>query len=180
MTPDDLLNNVSRRTFLKISAIWTGGAWIVGIPGLSSQSYDVLTREEADIMDLLADCMVPPDDFAGGKEAGVTNFIDQQISRNGYLTEDRDLYKTCLPALNRTPLKEYKKHFLTLDRDARIEYLKKLERGFYDHSTAEEIWEPFIPSHFFAKMRDQCLMGFYGSPKHGGNNNYVSYRMIRF
>jgi len=24
------------------------------------------------------------------------------------------------------------------------------------------------------------MMGFYGSPEHGGNKNYVSYRMIRF
>ncbi|NBC64077.1 MAG: hypothetical protein GVY07_00265 [Bacteroidetes bacterium] len=180
MEPDDLLQNVSRRTFLKISTIWTGGVWIIGVPGMSAQRYDVLTREEADIMDTLADCIIPPDDFAGGKEAGVTNFIDQQIGQNGYLQKDREMYKTCLTALNKGSADEYGNRFLTLDNASRINYLKKIEAGDYDNQPEDSTWGDFVPSSFFNTMRDQCMMGFYGGPKHGGNKNYVSYRMIRF
>lgn len=180
MDSDDLFQNISRRNFIKLSAAWTGGLWLVGIPVNISDSYDVLNREESQIMDILADCIIPPGEFAGGKEAGVTNFVDQQIGKNGYLREDRDLYKTCLPALNRTPMNEYGKHFLTLDESTRIDYLKQIESGFYDDLDESEEWKPFTPSQFFEKMRDHCMMGFYGGPKHGGNKNYVSYRMIRF
>lgn len=180
MEPDDLLQNVTRRTFLKISAIWTGGVWIVGMPGISLQSYNVLTREEAEIMDALADCVIPPDDFSGGKEAGVTNFIDQQIGKNGYLQKDREMYKTCLTALNKDCIDEYGKRFIALDNASRIGYLKQIESGDYDNQPSDSAWGDYEPSKFFDKMRDQCMMGFYGSPKHGGNKNYVSYRMLRF
>lgn len=180
MEPDGLLQNITRRNFLKISAIWTGSVWIVGVSGISSHTYKVLTREEAEIMDALADCIIPSDDFAGGKEAGVTNFIDQQIGKDGYLQKDREMYKTCLTVLNRGSIKDYGKRFITLPNDLQTDYLKKMEAGNYDNQPADSAWGGYVPSRFFDKMRDQCMMGFYGGPKHGGNKNYVSYRMLRF
>lgn len=180
MKTDPSPEYLSRRSFIKITAAWTGGLWLVGIPAEVPSSYNVLTREDAEIMDMLADCIIPAGEFAGGKEAGVTNFIDQQISKDGYLNEYEKLYKTCLPALNRTPFDKYGKHFLNLDESNRIECLKNIESGVYNESSEAALWEPYTPSQFFSTVIDHCMMGFYGSPEHGGNKNYVSYRMIRF
>lgn len=174
------LNRLSRRTFLKLSATWTGGFWLVGIPVKLPADYKILTREESEIMDALADCIIPPGEFAGGKEAGITNFIDQQIGENGHLKRDRELYKTCLPALDRGSVDDFGSRFLTLGRQEQTDYLKRMESGRYDESDSAGDWHPFKPSRFFGKMRDHCMMGFYGSPEHGGNKNFVSYRMIRF
>lgn len=180
MKTEPSLAHLSRRSFIKITAAWTGGIWLVGVPAEIPKTYRVFTREEAAIMDILADCIIPPGEFAGGKEAGVTNFIDQQISKDGYLNEDANLYQTCLPALNKTPFDEYGKHFLNLGEDERTKYLKKIENGVYNESSEAALWEPYAPSQFFSTVIDHCMMGFYGSPEHGGNTNYVSYRMIRF
>lgn len=174
------LSHLSRRRFLKLSATWTGGFWLVGIPVTLTADYKILTREESEIMDALADCIIPPGEFAGGKEAGLTHFIDQQIDDDGYLRRDRELYKTCLPALEQSSVERYGERFLRMGHTQQTDYLKRIEGGEYDDSSAAKAWLPFKPSHFFGKMRDHCMMGFYGSPEHGGNKNFVSYRMIRF
>lgn len=177
---EEKLKRLSRGEFLKISMIWTGGFWMYGITTEPTKTRRVLTDEESEIMDTLADCIIPPDNFAGGKDAGVTNFIDQQIGDNGYLSEDKLMYKTCLPALNKGSISDYGKRFIAMEESPQTEYLKKIEAGDYDNQPSGNDWGQFLPSSFFGKMKDHCMMGFYGSPKHGGNKNYISYRMIRF
>jgi gluconate 2-dehydrogenase gamma chain len=40
------------------------------------------------------------------------------------------------------------------------------------------IWADEPASAFFDLIRSHCLQGYYGNPRHGGNRDYVSYRMI--
>lgn len=178
MASNDSVTGLSRRTFLKVSAIWAGGMWVVGSSVASGQTYRTLTEQDAEIMDHLADCIIPPGEYAGGKEAGVTNFIDQQISSEGHLQKDSVLYRVCLPAINKGSEKEYGSPFTELENDLQIAYLEKIESGAYDGEAKPAFWYGFTPSSFFETMRDHCMMGFYGSPKHGGNNNIVSFRML--
>ncbi len=190
MKPDPQNEAVSRRNFLKISAIWAGGAWIVGYPVARASNhvtnsapgrtqgqgteYQVLTTDEAAIMDALADCIIPPGDYAGGREAGVTLFIDRQLGR--YLHSDKAMYKTCLAALNKGSQADYEKVFTRLGEEAQIRYLTDIEAGGYNNRTGN--WGDYIPSSFFSTMRDHCMMGYYGHPKHGGNREWVSYQML--
>jgi hypothetical protein len=39
-------------------------------------------------------------------------------------------------------------------------------------------WETEDSKVFFELIRDHTMQGFYGSPRHGGNWDYVSYRML--
>ncbi|MCC5942504.1 MAG: gluconate 2-dehydrogenase subunit 3 family protein [Balneolaceae bacterium] len=169
---------INRRKFLKISALWTGGACIITIPGFTATPYRTLGRSEAEIMDALADAIIPPGEYAGGKDAWVTRFIDQQISSNGYLQHDHDLYKTCLPAMNNDSRGEFGTIFTELDENYQTEYLQAIEAGHYNSGAATRGWGNFTPSAFFNTMRNHCMMGYYGSPIHGGNRDYVSFRMI--
>ncbi len=190
MKPEDQNKAVSRRNFLKISAIWAGGAWIVGypvarasnhvandapgrIPGQGTE-YQILTPDEAAIMDVLADCIIPPGDYAGGREAGVTRFIDRQLG--GYLHRDKAMYKTCLTALNNGSRVGHGQMFIRLDEEAQIRYLTDIEAGEYNNRSEE--WGDYTPSSFFNTMRDHCMMAYYGHPKHGGNREWVSYQML--
>jgi gluconate 2-dehydrogenase gamma chain len=65
--------------------------------------------------------------------------------------------------------------FTSLDLDTQFEYLTDIESGKYN----EMDWDGYTPSSFFSTLRDHCLQGYYGSPRHGGNKNYVSYRMMK-
>lgn len=169
---------LNRRSFLKISAIWAGGAWVVGFPTVKGQSTKVLNEEQANIMNALADAIIPPGEFAGGKDAGVTLFVDRQIGRYGYLQRDREMVQTCLIALNRGSVTDFGDIFTELNDESKEQYLIKMEVGEYNGIHAGNEWGDYTPSNFFNTVRNYCMMGFYGSPEHGGNKDYVSYRML--
>ncbi len=165
--------SVSRRNFIKMSAIGAGCLCVAGCYTLPSSRHYILTSEEAEILDALADQIIPPDDFYGGKEAGVTNYIDRQLA--GFYGEHLPMYRACLKGLDETCRKIYGKTFTALDPGTGFQFLKDIESGKYN----EADWQGHRPSAFFGMLRDHCLQGYYGSPRHGGNKNYVSYRMMR-
>jgi gluconate 2-dehydrogenase gamma chain len=43
----------------------------------------------------------------------------------------------------------------------------------------EEFWTEVNQRSFFNMLLDHSMQGFYGSPRHGGNKNYVSYKMMK-
>lgn len=167
------LKTISRRNFIKMSAAGAGCLCITGCYNPPESHYYILTVDEAYLLDALADQIIPPDEFAGGKEAGVTGFIDKQLA--GFYSDHIDLYRKCLAALDKTCKQAYGKDFPSLDFEIQTEYLKEIERGGYD----EGDWNGYRPSSFFNTLRNHCLQGYYGSPRHGGNKNYVSYRMMK-
>ena len=52
--------------------------------------------------------------------------------------------------------------------------LSSIEKGSVDAAD----WEGVAPSAFFQRLRDYSMMGFYGDPRHGGNRNRVSWKML--
>jgi gluconate 2-dehydrogenase gamma chain len=42
-----------------------------------------------------------------------------------------------------------------------------------------KLWEKGLDRQFFRLIHDHAMQGFYGSPRHGGNKNNVSYKMMR-
>ena len=166
------MNFISRRNFIRISAVGAGGLYVAGCYSPPESYYYILTSQEAELLDALADQIIPPDDFAGGKEAGVTNFIDQQLA--GFYSEHTEMYKKCLHSLDQTCMEVYGKGFIDLQIEKQFEYLRDIQTGKYnDHD-----WGKFTASSFFGTLRAHCMQGYYGSPRHGGNKDYVSYRLI--
>ncbi|MFC2091007.1 hypothetical protein ACFLT1_09565, partial [Bacteroidota bacterium] len=42
------------------------------------------------------------------------------------------------------------------------------------------IWEGLVnQSSLFRRMIQHTMQGFYGSPRHGGNKNYISYKLMK-
>lgn len=167
------IKSISRRNFIRMSAIGAGCLCLTGCYNAPGHYHYVLTAEEAGIVDSLADQIIPPDEFAGGSEAGVTNYIDRQLA--GFYNDQVDMYRTCLKALDKTCKEVYGKEFTALDFDTQLEYLTEIEEGKYNDAD----WHGYTASSFFGTLRNHCLQGFYGSPRHGGNKNYVSYRMMK-
>jgi gluconate 2-dehydrogenase gamma chain len=61
-----------------------------------------------------------------------------------------------------------------LPLDAQTALLKDAEKG--DVEKAD--WGELDPARFFRLLRDHTMMGFYGDPRHGGNRDRVSWRML--
>lgn len=54
----------------------------------------------------------------------------------------------------------------------------KLLQALESNKAPKDIWTSPTASEFFNLICDHSLQGFYGSPRHGGNRNYASYRML--
>ena len=42
----------------------------------------------------------------------------------------------------------------------------------------KKCWPDVPAGEFFRLVRDHSMQGFYGSPRHGGNRGYASYKML--
>ncbi|MDD2598270.1 MAG: gluconate 2-dehydrogenase subunit 3 family protein [Kiritimatiellae bacterium] len=170
----------SRRDCLKILAAaaggvaaGVGGAKLVGRLGAPpSGPWLVLTQSEADLVDLVTEQIIPADEFGGASAAGVVNFIDQQLS--GPYREQTQSYRAGLKRIEETSREMFGRVFEALQWDEQTRVLQALESG----KASKKIWSDQDAAGFFRMVCDHTMQGYYGSPKHGGNRNYVSYRMM--
>ena len=65
--------------------------------------------------------------------------------------------------------------FPQLSWDEQRTLLGKLEAG----DVPEALWPSISAPRFFSMVVDHTMQGFYGSPRHGGNRRFVSYRMLK-
>jgi gluconate 2-dehydrogenase gamma chain len=161
---------VDRRAFLKTGA----AAAAVTAVGCSAPAgrWRVLGEDEALTLAALCDRIVPPDADPGAVRAGVVSFVDRQLAT--HLRDRRDDYRRGLGALDATALRRRGRRFRELEAGEQDAILKDLEAGRVEASD----WRGLSPSAFFAMVVDHTLMGFYGDPRHGGNRDRASWRML--
>lgn len=170
----------SRRTCLKLMAATAGGvaagvggAKLVGRLGRAPEGpWRVLTPEEARLVEAVSEQIIPADRDPGAKEAGVVCFIDRQL--DGPYKRFAEKYRTGLVCLTKTSRAMFNKAFEELGWTDQTRILQALE----SNKVPKDIWSKPSASEFFGLIRDHCMQGFYGSPRHGGNRNYVSYKML--
>jgi len=137
-----------------------------------ASEWRFFTKEEADLVDAIVEQIIPTDEWMGAKDAGVTNYIDKQLV--GPLSRFQEKYRKGLEALKATCNKVYARQFEELAWDEQTDFLKRLEKGEF----SAMFWEKGEDTSFFNLVRDHTMQGYYGSPRHGGNKDYVSYRML--
>ena len=170
----------SRRTCLKIiaaaaggAAAGVGGAVAVGRLGRAPEGpWLALTPEEASLVDAVAEQIIPADRDPGAHEAGVVNFIDRQL--DGPYKRHADKYRAGLKCLQQTSQAMFGKAFEALAWPEQTRLLQAMESG----KVPKDIWSDPGAKDFFNMVRDHAMQGFYGSPRHGGNRGYVSYKML--
>ena len=135
--------------------------------------YHVFTNDEAVCLMALCEQIIPADQDAGATDAGVIHFIDKQTHLR--FPNDLPVYQKGIAALQATCEGQYNKPFEKLDESTQIETMKSMERG----RLPAEYWEGVSQQNFFSTVLNRTMQGFYGSPRHGGNKNYVSYRMLK-
>lgn len=165
---------LTRRRFIAISVLGAGGMCLLSRctnPPLSRWRF--LTEQESNLLDALAEQIIPADEWPGGRDAGVTNFIDQQLT--GPYMRYQEYYRKGLLAIQKTCKGKFQKRFEELPWKEQTRFLETMEAGKMEGKD----WENGFDHQFFRLIRDHSMQGFYGSPRHGGNKNNVSYKMMK-
>jgi len=152
-------------------------------------------RQQARTLEEICDVLIPPDEFAGGKQAGVLFFIDRALSN--WAPQHRWDYRVGLEAMDESSRLLYKAPFTELSMSQRTAVLEAVEAG----SAPGTVWQSFSISRrdgserpleitsargkhsgpaFFDLMIGHVMQGYYGSPQYGGNRNGVSWDMIGY
>ncbi len=162
----------SRRQFLKCAAVGVTGYFLFSCSQKPRAPWRFFTEPEARMVDAITEQIIPTDEFPGAIEAGCLNFIDKQLS--GEYERFQEEYRHGLAHLEKTCQQKFKSSFVNLDWDTQTAILEALEAG----NVENKIWTGVSAQEFFELIRDHTMQGFYGSPRHGGNKNYLSYRML--
>ena len=132
----------------------------------------MLTPGQLTTLRAAVDRLIPPDDFPGGWEAGVGDYLHRQIA--GDLRDVVDLYRTGLDALDAEARASAGAGFADLDPAARDALLARVEAGDVTNN-----W-PADPARFFRLLVEHAMEGYYSDPGNGGNRDGVAWRMIGF
>ena len=116
--------------------------------------------------------IIPSDEDPGATDANVINFIDKQLV--GPYTRYRQTYRNGLADTQETSVRIYGIPFEKLSWQQQTSVLTAMENG----KVPQGIWTEPDSRTFFETIVDHTMQGFYGSPRHGGNRNYLSYRML--
>ena len=164
----------NRRDFIK-----TGGVIAVGwsfLPACSSKmngkvTYRFFTMDEAMCVIALCEQIIPADDeFGGATDAGVIYYIDRQLM--GVFSDQAPTYRESLKRLQTHCNNEHGKPFQDLAFDEQFEIMQRMEKNEIDVDS----WAN--ASGFFQLIRVHTMQGYYGSPIHGGNKDYMSFDML--
>ena len=162
-----------RRDFIKRIGVLYGS--ILFYPSCTKRSslYRVFSNDEAACLIAICEQLIPADQDPGATDAGVIFFIDRQTHIR--FPKDLTTYQKGIAALQTSCKVQYGMLFEQLESAAQIETMKRMEQG----RLPAEHWEGISQQSFFNLVLNRTMQGFYGSPRHGGNKDYVSYRMLK-
>jgi gluconate 2-dehydrogenase gamma chain len=125
--------------------------------GRGKSPWRFFTAEEARTLEALCGHIIPEDRDAGAVKAGVVQYLDTQLT--GFYKPVRTTYRRGLAAINR------RAPFTSLGPEQQLEAMKRFEK------------DPEL-AVFFDLLVTHTMQGFYGDPRHGGNLERVSWKMV--
>ena len=170
----------SRREAMKLMSVAIGGA-VAGVGGsmlvgridrAPPGGWHFYTPEEARLVEALSEQIIPADQDPGAKDAGVVYFIDRQLT--GPYQRYQDQYRAGLAGVAETSRRMFGKDFLALAWNEQTKLLVAMDSG----RAPKQCWPSVAAAEFFRLIRDHTMQGFYGSPRHGGNRGYASFKML--
>ncbi len=152
-----IMNGISRREWLLAAACWGEVLRAQTVPDRLVY-FDAARAAE---VEALAETILPADDIPGAKEAGVIWFIDRALA--GYDKDQQAAYVTGLQQLQerRAALFPGSASVAGLTPEQRTSLLRDMEN-----------------TDFFRMVRKHTILGFFGHPRHGGNRNGASTKLL--
>ena len=165
--------NSNRREFLRQITMLSGSILLIPACSGFDSAWRFLTNKEAKTIVAFAEQIIPADKDPGATDAGVVHFIDKQLVHH-YVRFQQD-YRNGILAIEKSAVQLHNKAFYELDWDTQTAFMESMENG----QLPDEIWSDIKQKQFFRMLLEHSMQGFYGSPRHGGNKNYVSYKMMK-
>jgi gluconate 2-dehydrogenase gamma chain len=171
---------VSRRTALKIGlagivgvAVGTGStAVITRLTRSAPPKFRFFTDSEAALLVEICEQIIPGDDVPGAAQTGAIHYIDRKLC--GVFKRHQQAYRSGLESFRETCLREHGAPFESMNAAAKVDALRAIESG----RAPKDLWSDPSPQAFFGMVLAHTMQSFYGSPRHGGNKDYASYRML--
>ena len=196
---------ISRRRFLQAAALAVPAAGLIGCHADDSRAELAaanapgplyLTQEERQFLDAAVARLIPGDaKNPGAKEAGVTTFIDRQLSgpygaaetwymQGPWPTGDVEqgwqskltpaqMYRAAIRDIQSHCQKKYGNHYEALSADQQDEVLHGLEKGHIDLPGTSA-------KQFFQMLLHNTQEGFLADPMYGGNRNFAGWKLVGF
>ncbi len=137
------------------------GAITFGCKSRSRSGWEFLNDENALSLAGICDQIIPADDYPSASQAGVLVYIDRQLTH--HYARHQDKYLEGLRLGDQLSRKEFGRRFALLDSQRQLRIVSTIESTDPD---------------FFEMVRKHTLEGYYGAPRHGGNRDAVSWRML--
>lgn len=152
--------SLTRRQFMAAGAVG-GAALAAGCAAHTNGNWDFLSDAQARTLTALCDQIIPADDFPSASQAGVLTYIDRQLAR--HYRRHRNTYRDGLEQVESLSRQRFGRELPALDGAEQMEAVRELEKQ---------------NRRFFDMVRSHTLEGYYGAPRHGGNRDAVSWRMV--
>lgn len=196
---------ISRRGFLQAAALAVPAAGLPGCHGDDSRKALAaanapgplyLSEPERQFLDAAVERLIPGDPkHPGAKDAGVTTFIDRQLSGPYGLAETwymqgpwptgemeqgwqskltpAQMYRAAIRNIQQHCQMKYGKHYEALSPEQQDEVLHGLEKG---HIALPDT----SAKQFFQMLLHNTQEGFLADPMYGGNRDFAGWKLIGF
>jgi gluconate 2-dehydrogenase gamma chain len=151
---------LTRRQFT-LSGALAGAASVIGCRSSKTGNWDYLSDPHARTLAALCDQIIPADDFPSASQAGVVTYIDNQLAR--HYRPHRAAYREGLEAIDAMTRQRLGIPFADATATQQLQLVIDFEKQH---------------SEFFDLVREHTMEGYYGAPRHGGNRDAVSWRML--
>jgi len=151
---------LARRDFV-VAAAAAGTAFLSGCASSRPSQWEFLSERDAGTLKAICDQIIPADDFPSASQAGVVEFIDRQLVR--HFRRHRSAYREGLERADSLSRKRFGGELARVTTARQLEIVRAIEQQ---------------DRMFFELVRGHTLDGYYGTPRHGGNRDAVSWRML--
>jgi gluconate 2-dehydrogenase gamma chain len=172
MDPTRPNNRITRRYFLRASSAAFLAAPLLQPLPLLAGPWRFFNESEAATLSAMCERIIPADEDPGAAWAGVVYFIDRKLA--GYYHRYQSLYRLGLQGVHQSSLAVFGKAFVELSGAQQDDLLRKLE----SNQAPGDLWKQTSAAEFFGRLVDHTLQGYYGGPRHGGNRDAASWRML--
>ena len=134
------------------------------------QTFHVLTPDEAETLELIAERIFPRTSTPGAVEIGAVDYIDIALAGDYALLVP--LYRQGIRAVNRFARAKFGRTFRSLSDELRDAVLVAFEAG--------SVAEFKNATEFFETVRGHVMEGIFCEPQYGGNKDMMGWRLVDF